>query len=233
MENPKLKMKIDLSAYLIIGPENVNGRSIEEIIISSIKAGFTCLQLRSKISSAREMIELADRCAKIISDLNASDRVALIINDRLDIVLAAREMNIKVDGIHVGQDDIPPEVCRKFLDDDSIVGFTPRKSNMIDYVKNYDLNTVDYLGVGPFHISTSKPDAGRQVDGSVITRTIEEISEVKKISSVPVIVGGGVTIEDIPLLKMIGVDGFFVISAVANADDPYLAAKNLVDCWRN
>ncbi|MBR1730805.1 MAG: thiamine phosphate synthase [Selenomonadaceae bacterium] len=231
MENQQ--MKIDLSAYLIVGPENVNVRSIEEIITSSIKAGFTCLQLRSKISSAKEMIELADRCAKIISDLNASDHVALIINDRLDIVLEAREMNIKVDGVHVGQNDISPEICRKYLGDDAIVGFTPKKINMIDYVKNYDLSVVDYLGVGPFHISISKPDAGRQVDGSVITRTIEEISEVKKISPVPVIVGGGVTIKDLPILKKIGVDGFFVISAVAGADDPYLVAKNLVECWRN
>ena len=53
-----------------------------------------------------------------------------------------------------------------------------------------------------------------------------------KISPVPVVVGGGVTIEDLPIIAKTGVAGFFVISAVAGADDPYIAAKNLVDRWK-
>ena len=224
-------MKFDISAYLIIGPENAKNRSVEEIVKAAIDAGFTCVQLRSKIASARELIDIAERCSNLINAMNKSDKVALLINDRLDVALAARDKGIKVDGIHVGQDDIPAEICRKYLGNNAIVGFTPRKQNMIDYVKNYDCSCIDYFGVGPIHASTSKPEAGRQIDGSVVTRTIDELTELVKISPVPIVVGGGLKIEDLPIVANIGVNGFFVISAVAGADDPYLAAKNLVDLW--
>ena len=225
-------MKVDISAYLIIGPENTNGRSVEEIVKAALNAGFTCIQLRSKISSARELINIAQNCADVIAELGKSEEVALLIDDRLDVALAARMKGIKVDGVHVGQEDIPPNVCRRYLGDEAIVGFTPRKQNMIEYIKTLDLSGVDYLGVGPLHESKSKPEAGRQVDGSIITRTLEELTEVVKISPVPVVVGGGVTVEDLPKIAQTGVNGFFVISAVASADNPYFAAKNLVDNWK-
>ena len=226
-------MKVDISAYLIVGPENTKNRPVEEIVAAALKAGFTCIQLRSKIASAREMIDLSKRCSAVIAKLHLSERVALLIDDRLDIVLAAREKNIKIDGVHVGQDDIEPSICRKYLGDEAIVGFTPRKRDMINYVKSCDLSTVNYLGVGPLHASTSKPEAGRQIDGQVITRTLEELSELVKISPVPLVVGGGVQAEDLLNIKKTGAAGFFVISAVAGADNPYLAAYNLVDCWKN
>ena len=59
--------------------------------------------------------------AEVISQMGKSDTVALLVDDRLDVVLAAREAGVKVDGIHVGQTDIPVEVCRKLLGPDSIV----------------------------------------------------------------------------------------------------------------
>ena len=226
-------MKVDVSAYLIIGPENTNGRPVENVLKAALEAGFTCVQLRSKTASARELIVLSKRCADIIFELNKSDKVALLINDRLDVALAARSKDIKVDGVHVGQDDIPAGICRKYLGDEAIVGFTPRKTNMIDYVKSHKFDDVDYFGVGPLHASTSKPDAGRQNDGSVVTRTFDELTELVKISPLPIVVGGGVTVEDLPLIAKTGVDGFFVISAVTNAVDTYLAAKELIDCWNS
>ena len=225
-------LKIDISAYLIIGPENTKNRPVEEIICAALKAGFTCVQLRSKVASAHEMIDISERCANVIHKLNKSDTVALLIDDRLDIALAARMQGIKVDGVHVGQDDIPVEVCRKYLGNDAIVGLSARRHKLIDYVKNHECSNIDYFGTGPLHPSTSKPDAGRQSDGSVITRSIEELTELAEISPIPVVVGGGVTVEDIPIISKTGVNGFFVISAIAGADDPYVAAKDLIDCWR-
>ena len=227
-----INLKIDISAYLLIGPENTGGRSVEEVVRVALKADFTCIQLRSKIASARELIDLAAKCADVIDELNKSDTVALLIDDRLDVALAARADGIKVDGVHVGQNDIPPNVCRKYLGDEAIVGFTPRKQNMVEYIKSHDLSDVDYLGVGPLHESKSKSEAGRQSDGSVITRTLEELNEVVRISPVPVVVGGGVTVEDLPKIAQTGANGFFVISAIAGAVDPYLAAKDLVETWR-
>lgn len=226
-------MRVDITAYLLIGPENTNNRPVEEIVKSAIQAGFTCVQLRSKIASAKEMITLSKKCSDVIAELHKSDSVALLIDDRLDIALAARYQGIKVDGVHVGQDDIPVEVCRKYLGDDAVIGLSARRNKLIEYVKNHDCSDINYFGAGPLHESISKPEAGRQSDGSVITRSLEELSELAKISPIPVVVGGGVTVKDIPNIIKTGVNGFFVISAVAGADNPYLAAKNLVDCWKN
>ena len=228
-----IDLKVDVSSYLLIGSENTNGRPVEEVVRAALNAGFTCIQLRSKVASARELINLAARCADVIDELKKSDTVALLIDDRLDVVLAARAEGIKVDGVHIGQDDIPPSICRKYLGDGAVVGFTPRKKNMIDYVKTHDFSGVDYFGVGPFHESKSKPEAGRQSDGSVITRTLEELEALVKITPVPVVVGGGVTLEDLPKIAQTGANGFFVISAVAGAADPYLAAKDLVEAWQH
>lgn len=225
-------LKVDISAYLLIGSENTNGRPVEKVVKAALNAGFTCIQLRSKVATARELINLAAKCADVIAELNKSDTVALLIDDRLDVALAARAEGIKVDGVHVGQNDVPPSVCRKYLGDEAIVGFTPRKRDMIEYIKSHDLSDVDYLGVGPLHESKSKPEAGRQSDGSVVTRTLSELIEVVKISPVPVVVGGGVTVEDLPKIAQTGANGFFVISAVAGAVDPYLAAKDLVETWQ-
>ncbi len=227
-----MNKKINLSNYLIVGPENTNNRPVEEIVKAAITAGFTCVQLRSKIASARELINLAEHCANIIAELKKSSEIALLIDDRLDVAIEARFKGIKVDGVHVGQDDISPEICRKYLGNEAIVGFTPRKINMIEYVKSNDFSFVDYFGVGPFHASISKPEAGQQNDGSVVTRSFEELKELMKITPVPVIVGGGVTVKDLPDLAKIGANGFFVISAVTNAENPYHAAKNLVDRWK-
>lgn len=62
--------------------------------------------------------------AQAIARAGKTGKVALLIDDRLDCVLAAREQGIAVDGVHVGQSDIPVEVCRKLLGPDAIVGLS-------------------------------------------------------------------------------------------------------------
>ena len=155
----------------------------------------------------------------------------LVVDDRLDVVLAAREQGIKVDGIHVGQTDIPVSVCRKYLGSDAIIGLSAPTKDLINYVKNYDVSQIDYFGAGPVHETSTKPDCGMDENGKVITRTFAELKELAEASPIPVVVGGGVKTKDIKPLKQTGVHGFFVVSAVAGAADPFTAAKELVDAW--
>ena len=82
--------KLDISAYLVIGPENTKGRPVATIIKEAVSAGFTCIQIRSKVASARELIQLTRQAADVIEEAGKSDEVALLVNDRLDVVLAAR-----------------------------------------------------------------------------------------------------------------------------------------------
>ena len=208
-----IRDNLDISAYLVLGPENTLGRPVGDVVAQALDAGFTCIQVRSKVASAREII-------------------ALLIDDRLDCVLAAREQGIAVDGVHVGQSDIPVEVCRKLLGPDAIVGLSARCEEMLEYVKTADMSLVDYLGIGPLHETETKRDCGRAADGSIITKSFEDLAALHAASPVPIVVGGGVKTADLPQLKATGVDGFFVVSAVCSADDPCAAAKELVDTWQ-
>lgn len=215
-----IREKLDISAYLVIGSENCN-QPVEEIVAAAVDEGFTCVQIRSKISSAREIISLLEKSARVIRELGKSDSVALLVDDRLDAVLAAREAGIKVDGVHVGQKDIPVEVCRKFLGEDSIVGLS---ANTAELVAAADAGIVDYLGVGPLHATNTKSDADEAIG-------FEKISALVKVSPLPVVVGGGVKLKDISGLVATGAQGFFVVSAVTGADNPRLAARQLVNEW--
>lgn len=227
-----IRDKLDISAYLVVGPENTLGRPVEDIVGAAVRGGFTCVQIRSKEVSARELIECTRRAAEVIAENSVSERVALVVDDRLDVVLAARMQGIKVDGIHVGQSDIPVEVCRKLLGDDSIVGLSARTDELLEYVKTADVSCIDYFGAGPLHETATKPDCGRDSSGNIITRSFDELRELARLSPIPVVVGGGVKLADIPELAATGVDGFFVVSAVAGADTPEKAARELSGAWK-
>ncbi len=226
-----MRNKFDLSAYLVIGPENTNGRPIARVIAEAVCAGFTFVQIRAKHTDAREIIDLTRAAADVIAAQEKSDAVTLVVNDRLDVVLAAREQGVKVDGVHVGQTDIPPDVCRKYLGADAIIGLSARTSELLDYVSHCDTSCIDYFGAGPLHATPTKPEAGRTASGEIVTRSLEELTQLHRISPVPVVVGGGVKAADLPALKATGVEGFFVVSAVAGAMHPYAAAEELVRIW--
>lgn len=227
-----IRKKLDISAYLVVGPENTKGRPVTTIIKDAIESGFTCVQIRSKVASAKEMILLTRQAADVIAQAGKSDEVALLVDDRLDVVLAARKQGIKVDGIHVGQSDIPVDVCREYLGNDSIVGLSARTDELFEYIKTADVSQIDYFGVGPLHETKTKLDCGIDRGGKVITRSFADIAKIAQLSPIPVVVGGGVKIGDIPQLTQTGVDGFFVVSAVSEADNPKLEATNLVTTWK-
>ena len=226
-----MRRKFDLSAYLVIGPENTSGRPVARVIAEAVRAGFTFVQIRAKGADAREVIELTRAAADVIAAQGKSDAVSLVINDRLDCVLAAWEQGIKVDGVHVGQTDIPVDVCRKYLGADAMVGLSARTTELLDYVAHCDTACIDYFGAGPLHPTATKPEAGRTASGEIVTRSLDELAALHRISPVPVVVGGGVKAADLPALRTTGVEGFFVISAVAGAEHPYSAAEELVRLW--
>ena len=228
-----MREHLDISAYLVAGPENTLGRPVEDIVAAAVGAGFTCVQIRSKVASARELIDCVRKSAEAIADFGKSAEVALLVDDRLDVVLAARDMGIKVDGIHVGQSDIPVSVCRRYLGEDAVVGLSARTNELISYVRESDSREIDYFGAGPLHETQTKPDCGRDADGRIVTRSFGELAELAKASPIPVVVGGGVKAGDIPNLKATGVAGFFVVSAVAGAGRPAEAAAELVNAWRS
>ena len=228
-----MRNKLDISAYFVVGPENTKGRPVAPIIRAAVDAGVTCVQIRSKTASARQLMELTAQASEVIAQAGKSDIVTLLVNDRLDVALAAKKQGVKVDGIHVGQSDIPVEVCREYLGPDAIVGLSARTHELFEYIKNADVSLIDYFGAGPLHPTNTKPDSGLDIDGKRITRSIEDITTLAQLSSIPVVVGGGVKLVDIPELAQTGVAGFFVVSAISEADDPGHEAATLVKSWNS
>lgn len=222
----------NVSKYFVIGPENTKGRSVVQIIEDAVNAGFTIIQIRSKTASAKELIRITGEAANIIAKLGKENEVALVVNDRLDIVLAAREQGIKVDGIHVGQSDIPVNVCRKYLGEDAIIGLSAPTHELFQYIQATDVSNIDYFGAGPLRETTTKPDCGLDIDGTLVTRSFKEIKKLARLSPIPVVIGGGVKKDDLSRLAETDVDGFFVVSAISEADNPKKAAKELVDTWK-
>ena len=72
-----MREKLDISAYFVVGPENTKGRPVAQIIKNVVEAGFTCVQIRSKTASARELIDLTRQASNIIAEAGKSDEVAL------------------------------------------------------------------------------------------------------------------------------------------------------------
>ena len=91
-----IRDNLDISAYLVLGPENTLGRPVGDVVAQALDAGFTCIQVRSKVASAREIIALTGDAAQAIARAGKTGKVALLIDDRLDCVLAAREQGIAV-----------------------------------------------------------------------------------------------------------------------------------------
>ena len=100
-----LRSHLAVTAYLVIGPRDMKGRRVGEIVKAAVCAGFTAVQLRAKEESAREQIALLGEAARAIEAAGAAASVPLLVDDRLDVALAAREMGVAVSGVHVGQKD--------------------------------------------------------------------------------------------------------------------------------
>jgi len=223
--------KLDLSAYFVVGPENASKRSVAELVLDVVEAGFTCVQIRSKTASARELIRLTGEAADAIAKAGKGDKVTLLVNDRLDVVLAALKAGISVDGIHVGQADIPVEVCRAYLGDALVVGLSARTEECAPYLQTADVRQIDYFGIGPLRETATKPDCGLGSEGKIILKSLEDLSELAKISPLPLVVGGGVKPSDLPRLAETGVGGFFVVTAISEAENPKAAALQMVEAW--
>jgi len=101
--------------YAILDPEHTRGRPAERVLIGLLEAGVSILQLRVKSLPPVDFLELA----KDARTATRAHNCKLIINDRIDIALAC-----DADGVHLGQDDMPPEAARKLLGPDAVIGYS-------------------------------------------------------------------------------------------------------------
>ncbi|NEG89002.1 phosphomethylpyrimidine synthase ThiC [Bifidobacterium aerophilum] len=228
-----MRDSFDLSAYFVVGPQDTHDRPVTDVIEEALRGGATFIQLRAKDADAKEITSLAQDIAQIIEDNDKSDSVAFVIDDRVDVVWQCRNKGIKVDGVHIGQTDMEPREARAMLGDDAIVGLSAETESLVKIINELPDGCIDYIGAGPLHVSTTKPEASvGGNDGSGRTLDADQINTICSACDFPVVVGGGVTAADMDMLAHTKAAGWFAVSAIAGADDPQAATREMVEGWK-
>jgi thiamine-phosphate diphosphorylase len=160
-----------------------------------LEGGARLIQLRDKESSAREMLDQARACL----ELTRATGAMLIINDRVDVALAAGAA-----GVHLGHDDMPVEDAREILGEEKIIGIS---THSIDQFRAALETSANYIAVGPVYQTKTKENPDPVVG-------LELVREAKKIADRPLVAIGGITPERAPEVIAAGADSVAVISAL-------------------
>jgi thiamine-phosphate pyrophosphorylase len=160
------------------------------------EGGATLIQLREKEMPAREFYEQAKAAVAVA----AQRGVQLLINDRVDIALAVR-----AHGVHLGQDDMPPEAARRLLGPDAVIGYS---THNIEQAIAATKLPIDYLAIGPIFATTTKTDTA-PVLGLEGLRTVRQAT-----GGFPLVAIGGITSANAAAVIAAGADSVAVISAV-------------------
>jgi thiamine-phosphate pyrophosphorylase len=193
--------------YVIVDPAIAGGRDVTHIAREAIAGGAAILQWRDK--TREKGLQLPE--VRALADICRGAGVPLIVNDHVDLALAA-----EADGVHVGQLDLPVPVVRRLVPDGWIVGAS---TNDAGEARAAEADGADYVSVGNLFGTTSKDDTR--------PATLDTLRDVKAAVAVPVCAIGGINDTNIAEVIAAGADIAAVISAVMAADDPRAATKRL------
>lgn len=198
----------------VITDEQLQSRySHAQLAAFAAAGGADVVQFREKRPrTTRELIETACAIQAAIGDAPT----ALLIDDRVDVAAAANTaMNAAV---HLGRDDLPPDIARRLLGPDAIIGGT---ANALQEAQRVAAQPVDYLGVGPVFGTTSKGDRAAPMLG------LDALREIVLAVDKPVIAIGSITADNVASVLETGAHGVAVLSAVVCADDPQAATERI------
>ena len=202
---------VDATAALLADSEALERRTRQ-----LLDAGPCCLQLRAKEAGARAFAAAARR----MLPLCRAAGVPFCVNDRLDVALT-----VGADVVHLGQDDLPlADALRLRLDagrPDLAVGFSTHNPAQAIAAA---VAGADYIGFGPVFATSSKLDPDPVVG-------LDQLAEVCRTVSIPVVAIGGVRPEQAGLLAQAGASAAAVMSAVNNARDPTAAGQEVARAW--
>ena len=174
----------------------LSGFSHAEQVELLSRGGASLIQLREKQMPALEFYEQAKAAVKVAE----RSGVKLVINDRVDVAIA-----VGADGVHLGQDDLPPDAARKLLGPTAIVGYS---THNIDQALEALKLPIDYLAIGPIFPTNTKSDTAPVLglDGLRAVR--------RAIGGFPLVAIGGITQLNARAAVEAGADSVAVISAL-------------------
>lgn len=179
---------------------------------AALRGGVTLMQLREKERTTREYLALARK----VHALAQKYQVPLIIDDRLDVAMAA-----DAEGVHLGQSDLPIDIARRLIGPNRIVGATAKT---VAQAQEAYAQGADYLGVGAIFPTTTKVK-------TVLTST-DTLREICGAVPIPVNAIGGLNKDNIDVLQGIPIAGVCAVSAIMKAEEPEQAARALSEAVR-
>jgi thiamine-phosphate pyrophosphorylase len=192
-------MQFTIPKIYPITDKNLAQRSSHLSIIKDlVRGGARLIQLRDKTTPLRELLPDLKRCVEFAE----SRGVTLIVNDRCDLVLSCGAA-----GVHLGQEDLPPDAARLLVGRNKIIGFSTHSLRQVH--KSSEM-PVEYIGFGPVYATSSKQNPSPVVGISGLARACRS-------SAKPVVAIGGIGIDQVPEVLEAGAASVAVISALMTA----------------
>ena len=205
----KNNIKEQLKLYLVTDSEILKNRDFYKCIEEAIKGGVTMVQLREKKSSGSEFLKKAIKLRQLTKKYN----VSFIINDRVDIAMLC-----DADGVHVGQSDIDAKSVRALIGQEKILGVSARDLKEAQKAKEDGAN---YIGVGAMYNTSTKLDAK--------SVSFDTVREIKSEVDIPIVLIGGIDLNNLEDLKALKTDGYAVVSAILKKENICLESKKWIE----
>ncbi|WP_077612167.1 thiamine phosphate synthase [Clostridium sp. Marseille-P2415] len=196
-----------LLLYAVTDQACAGEKNLIKQIGEALSSGVTLLQLREKHLDKKAFLEEAIMVRELTNHYN----IPLIINDDVEIALQCG-----ADGVHVGQDDLPPAKVRRLIGPDRILGVTAKT---IEQAKKAWEDGADYIGSGAVFQSTTKKEA--------LPITMEQLCDICRSVPIPVTAIGGITYENVSSLRGTGIAGIAVVSGIFGQKDIPAAVRTL------
>ncbi|MDO7788092.1 thiamine phosphate synthase [Desulforamulus aquiferis] len=196
-----LAQLLQADIYGITAEELSLGRSNVEIVKQMIAAGITVIQYREKDKKAREKYH---ECMKI-RELTAQAGVTFIVNDDIDLA-----MIVGADGVHVGQEDLPPEKVRELVGSEMLIGLSTHSPEQA--MEAQKSKAVDYIGVGPIYPTGTKKDVCAPVG-------LEYLEYVANKIDLPFVAIGGIKEHNIGEVARKGARCMALVSEIVGNSD--------------
>jgi thiamine-phosphate pyrophosphorylase len=164
-----------------------------EQVEAFVRGGARLVQIRDKRAGGRELYEIVVAAVRIAREAGAR----LIVNDRVDVALAAA-----ADGVHVGQEDLPAEDARRILGPDRIVGLSTHSREQAAEASRLP---VDYVAIGPVYATATKENPDPVVG-------LEGVRAAREVVTQPLVAIGGITLARAPEVIAAGADVLAVVS---------------------
>jgi thiamine-phosphate pyrophosphorylase len=192
------------------GAANLAGYPLPALAQAMFDGGALLVQIRAKLAPAGRFVEQALAVAAQAHPLGA----LVVVNDRFDVALAA---NLRA--VHVGQDDVPVAMVRRFLGPEGIIGLSTHTREQIELAL---YEPIDYLAVGPIFATTTKDPGYDAVGLSLIEYAASK-------TDLPIVAIGGITLERAPAVLEAGARSVAVIGDLLRTGDPAARVREFLD----